>query len=101
MNKFPHRPIIGFDAAFRQKFSLKAAKGEIRPVRHPRQEPIAVRRQHFRAVAMHWTGRQAAGRPEKLRPFHDARSAHFQNKSDRPDGLTRLDAIDRSLAQIL
>jgi hypothetical protein len=71
MDEFPHRPVVDLEPALGQ-LGDRAAQGEPSRV-NPMQKPQPVLTDDFgRPIAAHLARRRTAGRPQPLRPPHDA-----------------------------
>lgn len=70
--------------ARRARSALRPASEASPPCRDPRRQPVALRRQPQRPLALHPLRRRAARRPQPLRPFYRRRHTHPEQRRRRP-----------------
>jgi hypothetical protein len=69
-------------------------------LRQPSQKPITLARQWIWPAATNLVSRGASGRPEPLRPLHNARDADLELGRDRTTALPGRNRRNHTLAQI-
>jgi hypothetical protein len=99
MDEFPHRPVVDLEPALGQ-LGDQAAQGEPSRV-NPLQKPQPVLTDDFgRPIATHLARRRTAGRPQPLRPPHDACGTDAQGSGNHANTLSPQNPFDHPLTQI-
>ena len=82
LEEVPHREVAHLDPA-RGELRSKRPQCDVGLLRQPSQKPITLARQCIWPAAANLVSRGASGRPEPLRPLHNARNADLELGRDR------------------
>ena len=84
----------------RGELRSKRPQCDVGLLRQPSQKPITLARQWIWPAATNLVSRGASGRPEPLRPLHNARNADLELGRDRTTALPGRNRRNHTLAQI-
>jgi len=99
LEEVPDREVADFDAPLRQ-LGYQRPQGDIWLLGQAGQQPVTLRGQGVGSMSPHRTGRRIAGRPEPLRPLHDAGNAHTEGGRNLPATLPAQNRGHHSFAKI-
>src|SRR5713101_8621780 len=97
LEEVPDREVADFDAPLRQ-LGYQRPQGDIWLLGQAGQQPVTLRGQGVGSMSPHRTGRRIAGRPEPLRPLHDAGNAHTEGGRNLDRKSTRLNSSHMSIS---
>jgi hypothetical protein len=99
LEEVPHREVAHLNPA-RGELCSKRPQRDVGLLRQASQKPVTLAGQGIRPAAPNLVSRGASGRPEPLRPLHNARNADLELGRDRTTALPGRNRRNHTLAQI-